>query len=58
MVCKPDSQMTIWNPTACQIDMTMIAPSAVDELPSQSTFGIIPKLTASNKLFNNPFCPS
>ena len=29
MVCRPDSQMSMWKPTACQIDSTMIAPSAV-----------------------------
>ena len=26
----------MWNPTACQIDMAMIAGSAVEGLPSQS----------------------
>ena len=29
MVCRPESQMIMWKPTACQIDMTMIAGSAV-----------------------------
>ena len=24
MVCSPDSQITMWNPTACQIDIAMI----------------------------------
>ena len=28
--------MTMWKPTACQIDSTMIANSAVFGLPSQS----------------------
>ena len=36
MVCSPESQMTMWKPTACQIDMNMIASSAVFGLPSQS----------------------
>ena len=29
MVCSPESQMTMWKPTACQTDMAMIEPSAV-----------------------------
>ena len=36
MVCSPDSQMTMWKPTACQIDNMMIANRAVFGLPSQS----------------------
>ena len=37
MVCSPESQITMWKPTACQADITMIEPSAVSGLPSQST---------------------
>src|SRR5256885_2864399 len=29
MVCRPDSQISMWKTTACQIDSTMIAVSAV-----------------------------
>lgn len=39
--------MIMWNPTACQIDMTMIAPSAVDGSLSQSVPLHSPKVTAS-----------
>src|SRR6478735_5137118 len=36
MVCRPDSQITMWKPTPCQTDMTRIETSAVLGLPSQS----------------------
>ena len=36
MVCSPASQMIMWKPTACQIDITMIAGIAVSGLFSQS----------------------
>jgi hypothetical protein len=36
MVCNPDSQITVWNPTACQIDMNMMAGIAAVGLFSQS----------------------
>ena len=39
MVCRPDSQMTMWKPTACQIDMNMIASSAVLGCPASPARG-------------------
>ena len=36
MVCRPDSQMIMCMPQACQIDSTMMANRAVLGLPSQS----------------------
>ena len=35
-VCRPDSQITMWNPTPDQTDMNRIAASAVLGLSSQS----------------------
>ena len=47
MVCSPDSQMIMWKPTACQIDSTMIAGSAVLGLFSQSAPCSAPNVTVS-----------
>ena len=46
MVCRPASQMIMWNPTACQIDMNMIAGIAVVGLFNQSVPCECPKVTA------------
>src|SRR6478735_6734417 len=54
MVCSPDSQMTMWKPTACQIDISMIAPSAVVGLPSQSVPWMAPPDTARSTELISP----
>ena len=36
MVCRPDNQMTMWKPQACQIDIRISARSAQCGSPSQS----------------------
>src|SRR6478672_4330301 len=48
MVCRPESQMTMWKPTPCQTDMNRIEASAVVGLPSQS--GPLKPICASNWL--------
>ena len=58
MVWSPASQITMWKPTACQIDMAMIAGSAVDGLPSQSTGWNAPKVSQPSTLFSSPLSPS
>ena len=54
MVCRPDSQITMWNPTACQIDMKMIAGIAVEGLLSQSVPWMALKVTGCSRLFTKP----
>ena len=48
----------MWKPTACQIDMAMIAGSAVEGLPSQSTGWNAPKVSHDSTLFSSPLSPA
>ena len=54
MVCRPDSQITMWKPTACQIDMKMMAGIAVAGLLSQSAPWMTLKLTDWSTLLIRP----
>ena len=55
IVWSPDSQMIMWKPTACQIERTMMAPSAVLGLLSQSVPSQAPKLIVLIIELINPF---
>ena len=54
MVCSPASQITMWNPTACQIDMNMIAGMAVEVLFSQSVPWTVLNVTVCSMLLTSP----
>ena len=54
IVCSPDSQISICCPTACQIDITMIAPIAVRGSFSQSTACQCPKVSLESTWLSMP----
>jgi hypothetical protein len=54
MVWRPDSQITMWNPTACQIDMNMMAGIAAVGLFSQSVPWTTLKLSVWSMLLTSP----
>src|SRR6478609_6069411 len=54
MVCRPESQMTMWKPTACQIDRKMMAGIAELVLLSQSVPWMVLKDTACRTWLTRP----
>jgi hypothetical protein len=54
MVCSPDSQITMWKPTACQMDMNMMAGIAAVGLFSQSVPWITLKVSVCSMLLTSP----
>ena len=58
IVWSPASQITMWNPTACQIDIAMIEPRAVFVFPSQSIGCQARKVAAPRRLCRSPESPA